>query len=207
MKEAGANFSLPMPKPLLTENHRYDRLRRAQTTCDIDWNQVIFSDEATVCLNPLKRHVWHLSGKREVVRTVKNPIKVNVWGCFSSSGFGRIYCFRGNLNADFAKFYKYCLLPITRNQFDRKSNEWTLQEDNDAKNMSKLANEWILKHRIHRIQCPSMLPDLKPIENVLKLLKINLARKNVRTYKALVSGIKRAYSAFQETKQQIWYKI
>ena len=55
MKEAGANFSLPISKPLLTENHRYDRLRWAQATCVIDWNQVIFSDETTIQLDPLKR--------------------------------------------------------------------------------------------------------------------------------------------------------
>ena len=141
----------------MTENHRYDRLRRAQATCDTDWNQGIFSDEATVRLNPLKRYVWHLPGKRKVVRTVKNPIKVNVCDYFSSSGFGRIYCFRGNLNAGWlCKIYTYCLLLTARNQFERKSNEWTLQEDNDLKHMSKLENEWRLKHGIHRIQWSSM---------------------------------------------------
>ena len=102
LKKAGAKFSLPISKPLLTGNHRYDRLRWTQATCDIDWNQVVFSDETTVRLNPLKRHVWHLLGKRKVVRTVKTPIKVNVWGRFAGSRFGRFYCFRGNLNAGLA---------------------------------------------------------------------------------------------------------
>ena len=64
LKEARAKFILSISKLLLTENHRYDRLRWAQATCDIDWNQVIFSDEATVHLNPLKRHVWHLLGEK-----------------------------------------------------------------------------------------------------------------------------------------------
>ena len=63
-KEAGAKFSLSTSKPLLIENHRYDRLRWAPVTCDINCNQVIFSDEATVRLNPLKQHVWHLPRKR-----------------------------------------------------------------------------------------------------------------------------------------------
>ena len=107
LKEAGTKFSLRISKPLLTESYWYDRLRLVQATCDIDRNPVIFSDEATVCLNPPKRHVWHLSRKRKVVRTVKNPIKVNVWDCFSSSGFGHINCFRGNLNAGLlCKIYK-----------------------------------------------------------------------------------------------------
>ena len=38
LKEAGAKFNLPISKPLLTENHRHDRLRWTQATCDIDWN-------------------------------------------------------------------------------------------------------------------------------------------------------------------------
>ena len=78
-KEAGAKFSLPISKSLLTENyHRYDRLRWAQVTCNIDWNQVIFSDETDVHLNPLKWRVQHLLRKGKVVWTVKDPIKVNV---------------------------------------------------------------------------------------------------------------------------------
>lgn len=37
---------------------------------------------------------------RKICRSVKHPAKVNVWGCFSSKGFGRIVCFTGNLNAN-----------------------------------------------------------------------------------------------------------
>ena len=35
-EDRGAKLSLPISKPLLTENHQYDRLRWAQATCDID---------------------------------------------------------------------------------------------------------------------------------------------------------------------------
>ena len=41
-----------------------------------------------------------------------------------------------------------------------------------------------------------MSPDLNPTENVWKLLKMNLARKNFRIYKSLVSGIKKEWNAF-----------
>ena len=57
LKEAEDKFSLPISKPLLTENHRYDKLRWAQTACDTDWNQAIFFDETTTRLNPMKQDV------------------------------------------------------------------------------------------------------------------------------------------------------
>ena len=41
-----------------------------------------------------------------------------------------------------------------------------------------------------------MSADLNPIENVWKLLKMNLARKNLRTYKSLVSSIKKEWKVF-----------
>ena len=90
LNEAGARCNRPMSKPLLTERHRKNRLRWAQHNKATDWNQVIFSDE----MNSVKGLVWNFPEKKKVVRTVKHPIKVNVWGCFSSNGFGRIICFR-----------------------------------------------------------------------------------------------------------------
>ena len=118
LNERGARYNRPMSKPLLTKRHRKNRLRRAQHHIAIDWNQVIFSDETTIRLNSVKGLVWNFPEKKKVVRTVKHPIKVNVWGCFSSKGFGRIICFRQNLDAKFmCGIYKYSLLPTARKHF------------------------------------------------------------------------------------------
>lgn len=196
LKEAGARFLPPMSKPLLTEKHRQDRFRWAQVTSDIDWDKIIFSDETTLRLNQVKRYAWNLPGQRKVIRTVKNAVKVNVWGCFSSNGFGRIWCFRENLNAKLlCTIYKHNLLPTARNQFGLKSNSWKLQEDNDPKHTSKLATEWRSKYGVQKIDWPSMSPDLNPIENVWKLLKMNVAKRKIRTYKSLVAAIKKEWKA------------
>ena len=142
-----------------------------------DWNRIVFTDETTVRLNQLKWCVWNLSGKRKVFRTVKYPVKVNLWGCFSCNGLGRIYCFRENLKADLlCKIYKRCLLPTARDHFGRNATDWELQEDNDPKHMSRLAKQWRSNNSIQRIDWPFMSPDLNPIENIWKLLKMNLAK-------------------------------
>ena len=143
LNDAGAKYNKPISKPLLTEHHQETRLKWALTHQDIDWNQVIFSDETTICLNSVKGLIWNLPGKKKVVRTVKYPIKMSVWGCFSSKGFGRIVCFRQNLDARFmCTIYKHDLLRTARKQFGRDSTSWRLQEDDDPKHMSKLANNW-----------------------------------------------------------------
>ena len=118
----------------------------------MDWNRIVFTHETTVPLNQLKRCVWNLPGKRKVFRTVKYPVKVNLWGCFSCNGFGRIYCFRENLRADLpCKIYKRCLLPTARDYFGRNATDWELQEDDDPKHKFRLAKQWRSNNSIQRI--------------------------------------------------------
>ena len=99
LNEAGAKYNKPISKSLLTDHHQERRIKWVVTLQDIAWNLVIFSDETTIGLTSVKGLVWSLPGRKKVVRTVKYPIKVNVWGCFSSKGFGLIVCFRQNLDA------------------------------------------------------------------------------------------------------------
>ena len=139
LNEARARYNRSMSKTLLTECHRKNRLRWAQHHKATDWNQVIFSDE----MNSVKGLVWNFPEKKKVVRTVKHPIEVNVWGCFSSKGFGLIICFRQNLDAKFmCRIYKYGLLPTAREHFGHDPMPWKLQEDNDLKHRSNLATSW-----------------------------------------------------------------
>ena len=130
------------------------------------------------------------------MRTVKHPIEVNVWGCFSSKGFGRIVCFKENPNAELmCDIYKCGLLPTAQKQFGHDSMLWKLQEDNDLKHRSKLAVNWKRNNGVHEIYCPSISADLAPIENVWQLLKMNLRRKKIGSYRSLVSAIKREWKS------------
>jgi hypothetical protein len=167
-----------------------NRLKWAEAHMTTNWDQVISSDETTICLNQVKRRVWNIPGKKKVVRTVKHPIKVNVWGCFLSKGFGHIKCFKENLDAKLmCEIYKRYLLPTARDQFGSKSSSWKLQEDNDPKPTSKLATKWRADNSIQKFDWPSMAPDLAPIENVGQLLKMNMQKKKPRSYQSLVVTI------------------
>ena len=90
--------------------------------------------------------------------------------------------------------YKRGLLPTARKQFGHDSMLWKLQ-DNDPKHRSKLAVNWKRNNGVHEIYCPSMSPDLAPIENVWQLLKMNLRRKKIGSYRSSVSALKREWKS------------
>ena len=98
---------------------------------------------------------------------MKHSAKVHVYGCFSEKGFGNIYCFSDNLNAELLyTIYKTTLLPSARKFFGEDDNSWKLQEDNDPKHTSGKAQKWKDENDIKRISWLSQSPDLNPMENV-----------------------------------------
>ena len=117
------------------------------------------------------------------MRTVKRPIKVNVWGCFSSKGFGRIVCFKQSPNAELmCDIFKHDLLPTAHKQFGHDSTLWKLQEDNHPKHTSKPAVNRKRNNTVYVIHSSSTSPHLAPIENICQLLKINLRKEKTENY-------------------------
>ena len=112
LHEVGGKYTNAISKPLLKEKHRQDRLEWAKKHQNFDWDKVIFTDESTFQLFQRRKKVWQFIERKKVFHTVKHPQKVHVWGCFSSSGFGKLVCFQRNLDANFlCKIYEKGLLP------------------------------------------------------------------------------------------------
>ena len=86
-------------KPLLSEVHMEKRLAWATENVDRDWSNVLFSDKASFWAWIPIKHAWSAAGERFLQRTVKHPIKIHVWGCFTQRGFGCLELFTENLNA------------------------------------------------------------------------------------------------------------
>lgn len=128
-----------MKKPLLTEKHTEKRLSWASENKNRDWNNVIFSDEASFWAANYSTRAWSTAGNRVLVRTMKHPVKVHDWGCFSKQGFGHLQLFTGTLDAQkIIKIYEKALLPFAKKMFSRHNASWMLQENYHPKHRSRV---------------------------------------------------------------------
>ena len=127
---------------------------------------------------------------------MKFSLKVNVWGCFSEQGFGRICCFTPDLNSEFLcnHIYRNALLPSARHHFAR--SPWFLLENNDPEHRSNYTSTWKSAHRIVTLPWPSMSPNVNPIENFWSILKTKIAYRRPHTIKDLIKAINKEWNNF-----------
>jgi hypothetical protein len=64
------------------------------------------------------RNVWKKRGENYYVLTIKYPVKIHAWGCFSKNGFGKLLLFIQTLKSKLiCKIYKDGLLPSAKKWF------------------------------------------------------------------------------------------
>ena len=72
------------------------------------------------------------------------------------------------------------------------------QCDNDPKHKSKLALEFYSKNKFDRLEWPPYSPDLNPIENVWRIVKQQVNKRDLPKISEVIAKVKEIWSEFDQ---------
>ncbi|KAI4900894.1 hypothetical protein NFI96_031877, partial [Prochilodus magdalenae] len=191
---AGFHGRRPRRTPLLQKRHTKARLTFANAHLDKEedfWCSVLWSDETKIELfghNDVCT-IWRKKGEafnpKNTIPTVKHGGgNLMFWGCFSANGPGNLIAVNGTMK-------KEQYIKILNNNIRQSAeklglgNRWTFQHVNDPKHTAKVVKKWLADKNINVLQWPSQSPDLNPIENLWRELKIRVMARRPSNLKEL----------------------
>lgn len=197
LQEANLSKAVKTRKPFINSRNQAIRLKFAREHLNWtveDWKKVLWTDESPYVLRcMIRQYVWRTPGEKFHRRclhgTVKHQKKIQVWGCFSWNGVGRLYRVIGKMDRF---MYRQILIRQMRpSGRELIGDDFILAQDNDPKHTSVICRNYLRNQNIRTLNWPAQSPDLNPIENLWSELDRRMRKRRCNSEEELFEEVKR----------------
>lgn len=186
----------------MQKRNRLKWAREHKNWTNQQWHSVIWSDESKfdVCVGDTRKRVLRTPSEAYqndcLVKKVKFPASVMVWGCMSGRGVGKLHFVDGIVNAQrYKDILEESLLPSI-GMCQTPEGHFMFQQDGAPCHTAKTIKTWLQNHQIPVLKWTSSSPDLSPIETLWHNMKKQLRKHPARSVPEL-----------KTTLQNIWDNI
>ena len=171
------------------------------------WNSVLWSDESKfdILVGNHGRRVLRAKEEGDLPscyqRSVQKPASLMVWGCISAYGMGSLHVLEGTMNAErYIKVLEQHMLPSRRRLF--QGRPCVFQQDNAKPHTAAITTAWLRRRRVRVLNWPTCSPDLSPIENIWRIIKLKIRQRRPRTLQQLETYIRQEWDQIPTPKLQ-----
>lgn len=138
-----------------------------------------------------------------ILRTVKHPPAVMVWGCISADGPGPLHFVEGTLRQEqYKRILSDVFLPYL-NSLPYVRSHYTFMQDGAPCHSSKLITNFLMEENIDVLPWPGNSPDQNPIENCWAYLKSKVYNMPNPTVAILKQNIENIWYNNEDFKNMI----